>query len=225
MKKTTTLQLLTSIASLVVALTTTTAPMAVRASATDLYVTASDGIIFELAPSGAISFFDAGIAEPRGIRFNDAGEAFVAISPGGPLQLQGTVLKYSAPFAPTTFGIVPGDTFLQGVAINSTGNVFVVAQDNTSPTRASSIYKFAPGGGTPTLFGSTPGQSFGLTFDSAGNLLVADALDRTILSVCAGWNQNGVRFRPWCGYACEAGRFGFRCGRQSFCQYGRYFRR
>jgi DNA-binding beta-propeller fold protein YncE len=88
--------------------------------------------------------------------------------------------SFNSSHSPTLFGTVPGDTFLQGVAINSTGNVFVMAQDNTSPTLASTIYKFNAGGGKPTVFGATPGQSFGLTFDSAGNLLAADVVDHTI---------------------------------------------
>ena len=88
--------------------------------------------------------------------------------------------SFNSSHSPTLFGNVPGNTFLQGVAINSAGNVFVMAEDNNSPVFASTIYKFSPNGGTPTVFGSTPGQGFGLTFDGAGNLLAADSVDRTI---------------------------------------------
>jgi hypothetical protein len=57
-----------------------------------------------------------------------------------------------------------------------------MAQDNTSPVLASTIYRFGSNGGTPTPFGSLPGQGFGLEFNSAGNLFAADFLDRQIFA-------------------------------------------
>jgi DNA-binding beta-propeller fold protein YncE len=82
---------------------------------------------------------------------------------------------------PPRLGTVPGnDVFLEGLARNSAGDVFVAAQDNLSPTFASTIFKFSAGGGIPTVFGTTPVGTFGLAFDAAGNLFAAAAGENTI---------------------------------------------
>ena len=65
------------------------------------------------------------------------------------------------------------------MATDTAGNVYAVALEDTSPDLAGIIYKFAPDG-TRTVFGTTPGQTFGLAFDGAGNLYAADAFDVTI---------------------------------------------
>jgi DNA-binding beta-propeller fold protein YncE len=51
--------------------------------------------------------------------------------------------------------------------------------NSSSPTLASDIFKFTPGG-TRSVFGSIPGQGFGLAFNSSGDLFAADAFDSTI---------------------------------------------
>jgi hypothetical protein len=56
---------------------------------------------------------------------------------------------------------------------------YAVALEQNSPALAGIIYEFAPDG-TRTVFGTTPGQTFGLAFDGAGNLYAADAFDVTI---------------------------------------------
>jgi hypothetical protein len=61
----------------------------------------------------------------------------------------------------------------------STNNVFVMGIGNSSPALPSDIFKFTPGG-TRSVFGSTPGQRFGLAFNSAGDLFAADIVDSTI---------------------------------------------
>src|SRR5207244_11541493 len=53
------------------------------------------------------------------------------------------------------------------------GNAYVMANDQTSPTGASTIFKFTPDG-ERIVFGSVPSQGWGLAFDSAGNLYAAD---------------------------------------------------
>ena len=65
------------------------------------------------------------------------------------------------------------------MAFDSSGNLFVIAQDQNDPNQASTIYKFTPGG-VQSTFGSMPGQGFGLAFDGAGNLFAADAVFQTI---------------------------------------------
>jgi sugar lactone lactonase YvrE len=72
-----------------------------------------------------------------------------------------------------------GNLFGEGLAFDTSGNLFVMAQDQNDPNQASTIYKFTPGG-VQSTFGSVPGQGFGLAFDSAGNLFAADVVDVTI---------------------------------------------
>jgi DNA-binding beta-propeller fold protein YncE len=83
----------------------------------------------------------------------------------------------------TTFANVIGPSisfFLEGLAFDRAGNLFVMAEDETDPDVASTIYKFTPNG-VQSTFGSVPSQGFGLAFDSAGNLFAAsDATDKTI---------------------------------------------
>jgi hypothetical protein len=90
----------------------------------------------------------------------------------------------SAPFA-TGFG---ANVQLEGLATDSGGNFFVVAINNNDPNLASTIFLITPGG-TVSGFGSTPGQTFGLAFDSIGNLFAADNVDETIYK----FTRAGVR--------------------------------
>jgi sugar lactone lactonase YvrE len=146
----------------------------------DAVVTYPDGGIFEYTPTGVQSTYASGLTAPRGLAFDSVGNLFVTEtitgrSPNGIAR----VLKSSQLHQKTAFGSPINDFFSEGLVIDTAGNVFVMAQDLTSPALAGTIYKFAPDG-TRTIFGTTPGQSFGLAFDSAGNLFAADTLDQTI---------------------------------------------
>ena len=77
------------------------------------------------------------------------------------------------------FATLPDDFFIEGIAFDGFGNLFVIALDETVAELPATIYKITPGGVVST-FGSTPGPCFGLEFDRAGNLFVADALDQII---------------------------------------------
>src|SRR5204863_6806280 len=76
------------------------------------------------------------------------------------------------------------------------GNVYVMASDDNSPTLAGTIFKFTPDG-ERIVFGSVPGTtgdnepqpSWGLAFDSAGNLYAADGGAQTIYKFA----PNGAR--------------------------------
>jgi sugar lactone lactonase YvrE len=156
--------------------------LAITAHAQNLYVSingdfsSTGGSISEYTPTGVQQTF-ATAPFPRGIAFDNSGNFFVA-STDAKVWDHGRVLK----FPPSGHQSVLGNaarSFLEGLATDTAGNVYAVALDDTSPDFAATIYKFAPDG-TRTVFGTTPGQTFGLAFDGAGNLYAADAFDVTI---------------------------------------------
>jgi sugar lactone lactonase YvrE len=107
----------------------------------------------------------------------------------------------------STFATISGDFFGSGLAIDASGNIFVMAVDDTSPVGASTIYKVATDG-TQSPFGSMPGQGFGLAFDSGGNLFAADGLDHTIYKFTPDGTQSTFvgpsafpdRWARWLGF-------------------------
>lgn len=156
--------------------------LAITAHAQNLYVSLQGdlnnnaGSIIQYTPAGAPQTF-ATAPFPRGIAFDNSGNFFVA-STNAKVWDHGRVLK----FPPSGHQSVLGNaarSFLEGLATDTAGNVYAVALEDTSPDLAGIIYKFAPDG-TRTVFGTTPGQTFGLAFDGAGNLYAADTLDVTI---------------------------------------------
>jgi sugar lactone lactonase YvrE len=140
-----------------------------------------NGSINEYTPTGVQSLFASNLSEPRGVAFDHFGNLFVANNTfDDPSQtFQGTIVKITPGGVQSLFATITGDLFLEGVAFDSSGNLYVMAIDNTDPNLASTIYKFTPSG-VQSTFGSVPGQGFGLAFDSAGNLFAADVVDVTI---------------------------------------------
>jgi hypothetical protein len=130
------------------------------------------------------SIFASGLSRPRGVAFDHFGNLFVATNTLDPNSghFTGAILKIAPDGTQTTFANVNGpsnDFFLSGLAFDQSGNVYVMALDDTVPVAPSTIYKFVPDGGQST-FGSVPGQGIALAFDSAGNLFAADFVDQTI---------------------------------------------
>jgi sugar lactone lactonase YvrE len=123
-----------------------------------------NGAIFEYTPTGVQSTFVANVVQPRGLAFDCVGNLFVA-TPGG------VVSTFTTGF--------PNNYFLEDIKFDSMGNLFVMANNDSDPNVASTIFKVSPGGGV-SIFGTLPGQGFGLAFDSMGNLFAADASDETI---------------------------------------------
>lgn len=155
--------------------------LAIAARAQNLYVSLqgpianSGGSISEYTPTGAQQTF-ATAPFPRGVAFDNSGNFFVGSTVLGNHNEQAKVLK----FPPNRHQSVLGAaelSFIEGVVTDTAGNVYAVALDEN--TFAGTIYEFAPDG-TRTVFGTTPGQTFGLAFDGAGNLYAADAVDVTI---------------------------------------------
>src|SRR5437867_5807518 len=112
-----------------------------------------------------------------------------------------TILKITPGGALNAFATIPDSFFAQGVAIDRSDNLFVMAigwSDNVSI-----IFKLTPEGRRRS-FGFVPGHGLGLAFDSAGNLFVADATNRTVYKFAPGWHTEHIRwsrsfhqFREW----------------------------
>src|SRR6476646_6508788 len=132
--------------------------LAITAHAQNLYVslqgdlTNESGSISEYTPTGVPQTF-ATAPFPRGIAFDNSGIFFVATT-DSKVWDHGRVLK----FPPTGHQSVLGNaaqSFLEGLAIDTAGNVYAVALQDTSPDLAGIIYKFAPNG-SRTVFRPPP---------------------------------------------------------------------
>ena len=139
------------------------------------------GFIYQYNPGGVQSTFAAGLSRPRGVAFDHFGNLFVVTNTFDSVSgtFQPSIVKITPNGIQSTFATISGDFFGSGLAMDASGNIFVMAVDDTDPNGASTIYKFTPDG-VQSTFGSMPGQGFGLAFDTAGNLFAAGALDHTI---------------------------------------------
>ncbi len=115
---------------------------------------------------------------PRGLAFDSIGNLFAAETLEPDNHDIGRVLKFNLRNHVNTVGSV-AKFFFEGLAVDIAGNAYVMANDDNSPTGASTIFKFTPDG-ERIVFGSVPSQGWGLAFDSAGNLYAADGGDQTI---------------------------------------------
>ena len=161
------------------------------AHAQNLYVSAhrpqSDGghAILEFTPSGTQSTYASGLLFPRGLAFDSIGNLFAAETVEPDNHDIGRVLKFNLRNHRNTVGSA-AKFFFEGLAVDIAGNAYVMANDDNSPTAASTIFKFTPDG-ERIVFGSVPSQGWGLAFDSVGNLYAAEGGvdltgDRTILN-------------------------------------------
>jgi DNA-binding beta-propeller fold protein YncE len=136
------------------------------------------GFIYRYTRDGAQSLFASGLSRPRGLAFDSAGNLFVATNfCDDATWCHPTILKITPGGTQNAFATIPDSFFAQGVAIDRSDNVYVMAigWSNT----VSIIFKLTPEGGRRS-FGFVPGHGFGLAFDSAGNLFAADVTGQTI---------------------------------------------
>jgi len=136
------------------------------------------GSIYKYTPNGLQSTVATGLARPRGLAFDSAGNLFVATNVcDATTWCHPTILKITPDGVQSRFATIPDSFFAQGVATDRSDNLFVmaIAWSNT----VSIIYKLTPEGARRS-FGFVPGHGMGLAFDSAGNLFAADATDQTI---------------------------------------------
>ena len=166
--------------------------LAINTHAQNLYVSAhtpGTGFyhhsILQFTPSGEQSTYASKLSFPRGLAFDSLGNLFAAetLAPAGDVEV-GKVLKFNLRNKATTLGSAI-QFFFEGLAIDIAGNVYVMGTDATG---AGTIFKFTPSGDR-TIFGSIPGQGWGLAFDSAGNLYAADGGTQTIYKFA----PNGTR--------------------------------
>ena len=145
------------------------------------------GLIYKYAPNGVRSTVAYGLSHPRGLAFDSAGNLFVATNLcDDATWCHPTILKITSVGAQNAFAIIPDSFFAQGVAIDRSDNLFVMAigwSDNVSI-----IFKLTPRGGRRS-FGFVPGRGLGLAFDNAGNLFAADATSQTIYK----FTPDGIR--------------------------------
>jgi len=126
------------------------------------------GFIYDYTPLQT-TFASSNIALPRGVAFDSVGNFFVATNPLDDSGIfHAAIVKIRPDGTQSTFASL-GNYFLEGVAIDRSDNVFVMAL-NQEPVGTVTIFKFTSGG-VQSTFATPPSiQSFGLTFDSAGNL-------------------------------------------------------
>ena len=141
----------------------------------NLYVSANapgSHKIFEFTPEGAQSVYASGLDNPRGLAFDSSGSNLFATTAHDVDNIEiGKVLKFNVLNHVSTLGSA-AKFFFEGLATDIAGNTYVLANDDTSPTNAGTIFKFTPSG-ERIVFGSIPGQGWGLAFDSGGNLYAA----------------------------------------------------
>jgi hypothetical protein len=167
--------------------------------------------IFQYTPPGILSTppFASNLATPRGLAFDSSGNLFVAINSsadgidcfGDNTVTVGSILKITPGGLMSTFATgFPSGWFLQGLATNSAGNVFVSTSQPYDPCDPfigqelpALIYKVTPSGAVSS-FATIPASGWGLALDNAGNLYVAtgDGIDGEILE----FNPDGMQITP-----------------------------
>src|SRR5881396_1782704 len=119
--------------------------LAITAHAQNLYVSTQrpgSHAILEFTPSGTYSVYASGLLFPRGLAFDSIGNLFAAetVVPGDRDLSIGRVLKFNLRNKVSTVGSAV-NFFFEGLAVDIAGNAYVMANDQTSPTGASTIFK------------------------------------------------------------------------------------
>jgi sugar lactone lactonase YvrE len=130
-------------------------------------------------PGGTPGLFASALDTPRGLAFDGAGNLYVTTNTNvdasvDPPTIQGTILKITSGGLMSTFATGFPVGFLQGLATDSAGDVFISSLADVDGVLPSTLYKITPDG-TLSSFALLPSSGWGLAFDSAGNLYVATA--------------------------------------------------
>ena len=142
------------------------------------------GSIYQYTPDGVQSTFASGLSRPRGLAFDSVGNLFVATNFLDNTGYHATILKFTPDGTQEVFAVIPGSFFAQGVAIDRSDNVFVMAGLVIAHSflHLDVIFEFTTDGGRMpfAILPDHPTQSFDLAFDNMGNLFAAAALNSTI---------------------------------------------
>jgi hypothetical protein len=172
--------------------------LAMSTHAQNLYVSVQvrpSHAILEFTPDGTPSTYASGLLFPRGLAFDSIGNLFAAETVVPDDHDIGRVLRFNLRNKVSTVGSA-ANFFFEGLAVDIAGNAYVMATDDRSPTLAGTIFKFTRDGERivfASVPGTTPGNepqpSWGLAFDSTGNLYAADGGAQTIFKFA----PNGMR--------------------------------
>jgi secreted PhoX family phosphatase len=116
--------------------------LAITAHAQNLYVSANapgSHKIFEFTPGGTQSIYASGLDNPRGLAFDSIGNLFATTAHEADDIEIGKVLKFNLRNHVSTAGSA-AKFFFEGLAIDIAGNAYVMANDDTSPTNAGTIF-------------------------------------------------------------------------------------
>jgi sugar lactone lactonase YvrE len=144
----------------------------------------NQGTILKFDSSGNKSTFATGLSNPAGLAFDGSGNLYVSA------WNQGTIFKFdSNGNNKTTFA--SGPSGIESLAFDSHGNLYA-SMDNF--LGKGSIEKFAPGGGTGTVFASSASLNspFGIAFDGSDNLYVACYGGNSIVKLDPAGNMSTV---------------------------------
>jgi hypothetical protein len=165
------------------------------AHAQNLYVSVNgplgqpNGSISEYTPDGTQITFASGISSPRGVAFDSTGNLYATISTVVDDHLVCKVVKFNSRRRPTAIGGAPFYGTFEGIATDAVGNVYVLSFGGRY---SSTIFKFVPSV-SRSVFGTVPGEGFGLAIDGAGNLYAADSGSDTVDATIYKFAPDGTR--------------------------------
>jgi subtilisin-like proprotein convertase family protein/sugar lactone lactonase YvrE len=120
------------------------------------------------APGGVLTPFASVTPRPQALAFNSAGDLFVGAGYGDG---NGSIIEIQPNGTKTTFAT--GLNFIDGLAFDSSGNLY--ESDSFSSGGVGTIYKFSPTGQRSTFAGGLDPAMYGLAFNNAGNLFLANS--------------------------------------------------
>ena len=97
-----------------------------------LFASVAGGRVDEFARNRMQFTFASGLRSPRGLAFDSAGNLFVATTVCAGTTCNATILRIAPDGTQSLFGTI-GDSFAEGLTIDSADNVFVVSLDQPPP--------------------------------------------------------------------------------------------
>src|SRR5215469_12050422 len=87
------------------------------------------GFIYQYNPNGVQSTFAAGLSRPRGVAFDHFGNLFVVTNTFDSVSgtFQPSIVKITPDGIQSTIATISGDFFGSGLAVDASGNIFIMA--------------------------------------------------------------------------------------------------